>query len=112
MSDDPYRYEAFAPLVGSTFRIEFTDGSIDLRLDEVTALPPPRRKSSAGDPVPATDVATRQQPFTVLFRGPVKPRLPQHTYRMTEPSFPEPLDIFIVPVSVDGDGHVYQAVFS
>ncbi len=112
MSDDPYRYEVFAPLVGSTFRIEFTDGSIDLRLEEVTALPPPRRKSTAGEPVPAEDVAARQSPFTVLFRGPVNLRLPQRTYRMTEPSFPEPLDIFIVPVSVDQEGHVYQAVFS
>ena len=112
MSDDPYRYESFAPLVGNTFRIEFTDGFIDLRLEEVTALPPPRRKSSEGDPVPATDVAARQQPFTVLFRGPVKPRLRQYTYRMTEPSFAEPLDIFIVPVSGDQEGHVYQAVFS
>jgi len=112
MSDDPYRYELFEPLVGSAFRIEFTDGSIELKLEEATPLPPPRRKSSAGDAVPAGDVAARQNPFTLLFRGPANVQLPQRIYRMTEPSFPEPLEIFIVPLSRDGQGCVYQAVFS
>jgi hypothetical protein len=112
MSDDPYRHELFAPLVGKPFRIEFVDGVIDLTLEEVTPLPPPRRISSAGDKVPADDVTARGNPFTLLFRGPGNLRLPQHIYRMTEPSFPQPLDIFIVPVSVDAAGHVYQAVFN
>src|SRR3954467_1607179 len=33
MSDDPLRLELFTPLIGSTFRIQFTDGVIDLQLE-------------------------------------------------------------------------------
>ncbi len=112
MSEDPFRYELFAPLVGKEFRIEFSDGSVELTVEEVTELPPPRRKSTSGEPVRAENMPVRQSPFTVLFRGPRNVKLPQRVYRMTEPSFAEPLDIFIVPISLETDGYHYQAVFS
>ncbi len=112
MSDDPFRHDLFTPLIGSTFRIEFTDGSIDLQLEEVTPIPPPRYLTSEGVlPVPE-HVAPRRDPFTVSFRGPRDVKLPQRVYRMTQESFAEPLDIFIVPIGVDAEGYRYQAVFN
>jgi hypothetical protein len=112
MPDDPFRYDLFAPLIGSSFRIDFPDGTIDLRLDEVTALPPPRYVTPKGEePVPA-EIAARRNPFTVSFRGPRNVRLPQNTYRLMHGAFAEPLDIFIVPVGVDAEGYNYQAVFN
>ena len=112
MSDDPLRHELFTPLIGSTFRIQFTDGVIDLQLEEVTPLPPPRYITPKGEvPVPET-LGARRNPFTVSFRGPRNVKLPQSVYRMTQESFAEPLEIFIVPISVDADGYRYQAVFN
>ena len=70
MSDDRFRHELFTPLIGSTFRIQFTDGVIDLRLEEVTPLPAPRYLTPSGEvPVPET-VHARRSPFTLSFRGP------------------------------------------
>jgi hypothetical protein len=112
MSDDPFRHELFTPLIGSTFRIQFTDGVIDLRLEEVTPLPSPRYLTPSGEvPVPET-IQARRNPFTISFRGPRNIQLPQRVYRMTQETFAEPLDIFIVPVGVDAEGYRYQAVFS
>lgn len=112
MSDDPFRYELFTPLIGNTFRIEFTDGVVDLRLEEVTPLPPPRYVTPKGDvPVPETFRA-RRNPFTVSFRGPGNVKLPQRVYRMTQAAFAVPLDIFIVPIGVDAEGYRYEAVFN
>src|SRR5689334_5539325 len=103
MSDDPFRHELFTPLIGSTFRIQFTDGVIDLRLEEVTPLPAPRYVTASGEvPVPES-VQARRNPFTVSFRGPSNVQLPQRVYRMTQDAFAEPLDIFIVPISVDAE---------
>ena len=112
MSEDPFRHELFAPLVGSTFHIQFTDGVIDLRLEEVTPLPAPRYLTSNGEvPVPES-VLARRSPFTLSFRGPRNVQLPQRVYRMTQETFAEPLDVFIVPVGADAEGYQYQAVFN
>lgn len=113
MSDETLHYELFASLIGHAFNIQFVDGSIDLTLEEVTPLPGPQRISpDTSKPVPLNAPNVRQKPFTILFRGPANVRLPQHTYRMTEPSLSEPLDIFIVPVKGEPKGFVYQAVFT
>lgn len=112
MSDDPFRHEVFTPLIGSTFRIQFTDGVVDLRLEDVTPLPPPRYLTSSGEvPVPES-VRARRNPFTISFRGPRNVQLPQRVYRMTQETFAEPLDIFIVPVGANAEGYQYQAVFN
>jgi hypothetical protein len=52
-----------------------------------------------------------RQPFSLIFRGPPQPILPQAIY-----DFPHPkhgvLGIFIVPVGADAPGATYEAIFS
>ena len=48
--------------------------------------------------------------FSVYFRGP-KPLLPQSTYSLSHEGMGT-IDIFLVPIGVDGDGFRYEAVFN
>jgi hypothetical protein len=52
-----------------------------------------------------------RKPFSLIFRGPAQPLLPQAMY-----DFEHPLHgvtpIFIVPLAADADGVTYEAVFS
>jgi hypothetical protein len=52
-----------------------------------------------------------RQPFSLLFRGPSSPRLIQAMYEFQHPRH-GPLTIFIVPLSADADGTMYEAVLS
>lgn len=109
---DELTYEFFSSRLGTVFRLDVGAGhAIELRLGEVTRLPPLRRLSTTGEKVRVPD-ALRAEPFSMVFRGPLDVRLPQATYRMTHESAAEPLDIFVVPVSRDADGLTYQAIFS
>jgi hypothetical protein len=48
--------------------------------------------------------------FSLLFRGPREPALPQATYLFTDKS--NSYEIFIVPVAADAAGRLYEAVFN
>lgn len=48
--------------------------------------------------------------FTLMFKGPRDIALPQAIYHLTGDAIAD--DIFIVPVSVDATGYVYEAVFN
>ncbi len=52
-----------------------------------------------------------QHVFSLLFRGPTDPLLPQRTYQLKHPQLGE-VDIFLVPVSQDKEGTYYEAVFN
>lgn len=54
---------------------------------------------------------SRQQQFSVFFRGPLEYILPQGTYHMEHEKMGA-IDIFIVPVSRKQDGFHYEAVFN
>ncbi len=49
--------------------------------------------------------------FSVFFKGPGKPLLPQSTYSLSSEGMGT-IEIFLVPISVDGDGLRYEAVFN
>ena len=49
--------------------------------------------------------------FSMLFTGPTEPLLKQATYRLEHPAMGS-FDLFIVPISSDEGGTVYEAVFS
>ena len=93
--------QSFAPHVGSVFLLPDAEG-VSLTLVEAKAAtlvgdgrrPPPPR-----------------EPFTLLFRGPARPILPQRIHRLEHPALGT-LEIFIVPVGPDGGGIGYEAVFS
>jgi hypothetical protein len=49
--------------------------------------------------------------FSIIFRGPCDPLLPQQTYYITHEDLGEH-GVFLVPICRDGDGVLYEAIFS
>jgi hypothetical protein len=94
---------SFSPAVGETFLLDAGEaGQLDLELVE----------SRLHDPdAPAEDASGAQAPFTLTFRGPPEPLLPQRIYRLEHSSVGS-IEIFIVPIGQDAAGTVYEAVFS
>jgi len=88
--------KVFEPHVHSVFTV--SDGPafrLPLELTQVTG--------SASDP--------RIESFSLLFRGPVDPLLPQKIYTFEHPEIGT-FSIFIVPVGQDSAGTTYQAIFN
>lgn len=71
--------------------------TVELRLTNVTPL-------SAHD-------GYERQPYSLEFTGPLKPLLPQSTYKFQNESMGE-LDIFIVPIGPRGQAMYYEAIFT
>lgn len=95
--------ETFEPLLGTTLELQVSDAEgarrvLALELREATALPAPRGDSG-------------RPPFSLIFRGPADPQLPQATYPLAHPALGT-VEIFIVPVGRSEDGVDYQAVFT
>lgn len=53
----------------------------------------------------------REQPFSVHFRGPLRPVLPQQIYRIEHGPMGT-MEIFLVPIGPDAQGMRYEAVFN
>jgi len=84
------------PLVGDAFTIAAEPASIELVLESAT---------SAGA------WPGGREPFSLAFRGPREPLLPQAIYHLDHATLGL-LDIFIVPVGRDADGTTYEAIFT
>ena len=95
---DKVTREAFAEHLGKTFRIDVDGGEpVTVELIEATSL---GQKSSG-----------RREPFSLVFRGPATPHLPQQTYAMSHEGMGR-LDVFLVPIGPDETGVRYEAVFN
>jgi hypothetical protein len=91
--------EEFSKHVNTIFSINLEDQSaVDLELVQVEGY-----MNRPGD-------AEGMERFSVFFRGP-KPLLPQSTYSLSNEGMGT-IDIFLVPIGVDGDGFRYEAVFN
>jgi Domain of unknown function (DUF6916) len=55
--------------------------------------------------------SSRLEQFSVLFRGPKNPYLPQAIYSLEHPKLGK-FPLFIVPIGPDEQGMCYQAVFN
>lgn len=96
-------YESFVDCRGQMFRIYFgPTASLDAELVSATAFP-----SRPGGPTQPD----RRAPFSVIFRGPPTPVLPQRIYRIENDSMGT-FDLFIVPIGPDESGMQYEAVFN
>ena len=100
---EPLDLTIFARHVGDVFRIAVDETTtIEARLIEATpssaalASPPPNG---------------RRAPFSLVFRGPGSPPLPQRIYRLEHPELGA-LDVFLVPIGQDAGGMCYEAVFN
>ena len=90
----------FAPLRDTAFRVVGTDyDGVELQL-------------TGAEPLPAHRGAPRPEPFSLVFAGPVQPRLEQRTYRLAHAELGE-IEIFLVPIGYEPTGRLlYEAVFN
>ncbi len=89
----------FEQHLGETFRVGAGDREgVDLMLTEVTAL-----SSSSPD--------RAREPFSIVFRGPPDPVMPQQIQRLQHPGLGT-FELFLVPIGPDGEGMQYEAVFT
>jgi hypothetical protein len=94
----------FAGRVGEKFSVQAEpDRTLELELTEVKSL-----RSDAGTSEPDSE---RREPFSILFRGPRDPALPQKIYPFEHPDL-GPFDLFIVPIGPDKSGMLYEAIFN
>jgi hypothetical protein len=91
--------EDFQKLLHQKFQIQHTGGTLEVELIECRALASPGRKDAM------------REPFSVIFRGPREPVLPQRIHKL-EGGPMGTLEIFIVPVGPDAVGMRYEAIFS
>jgi hypothetical protein len=89
-------HETFAGRIGEPFALT-QPSALNLSLEQVSlGIDPP----SAG-----------RRPFSLVFRGPQRPLLPQRIYRLEHEELGA-LEIFIVPICCDASGARYEAVFA
>jgi uncharacterized protein DUF6916 len=93
-------YDAFAPLVGEGFDV--SEPELGLVLFDAAQGTEPGGAGPEGQ--------TRMQ-FSLYFRGPSGPVLPQGTYELTNAALGE-LAVFLVPIGPDEQGMVYEAAFA
>ena len=90
--------ETFAELVGERFALR--DGPhATLALELIEANPLGARPGRG------------RMPFSILFRGPLAPVMPQRIYPLAHESLGN-LELFIVPIGPRGGGMVYEAIFT
>ena len=95
---DKLTLEMFEGQVNQTFLIKVDDTDIQAELVDCRSL--------EGD----TEEGGRK-PFSLLFRGPLDPALPQQIYQVRSEQT-EPIEIFLVPIGPDKVGMRYEAVFT
>jgi hypothetical protein len=96
---ETFKVGMFAPRLGETFRIQTAESQwVVMTLVEAVALD----DSAAPE--------GRRAPFSIVFRGPRDPVLPQRTYRVEHEAIGA-FDLFLVPIGPDREGMRYQAVF-
>jgi len=96
-------FDLFDGHVGEPFEVDVPGGGpVVLRLDAA------REGAQPGGRGP--DGAVRLQ-FSLHFRGPREPVLPQATYGVRHDALGH-LDLFLVPVARDDDGTTYEAAFA
>ena len=97
----------FAEHLGETFRVYLDAGDathcLEIALIEATDLSA-RGRQQAPD-------SGQRAPFSIVFRGPATPILPQRIYRVEQPAIGT-FDLFLVPIGPDEGGMQYEAVFT
>lgn len=100
---DKLTIDDFRTRVGERFTLDLDgSGTLDLELTDAET-----HERDAG-PV---DASGSRSPFTIHFRGPGQPLLPQRIYRLENEALGT-LELFIVPIAGDGSSTRYEAVFA
>ena len=96
--------DQFEAHVNQHFRLVGEPSVLALELIEARSLSIGERAE------PAT--GERRAPFSLVFRGPGEPVLPQRIYHLEHVGALGALDIFLVPIGPDQQGMCYEAVFA
>lgn len=100
---DALTVDAFTPAVGEVFVLHDEQaGRLDLELLEAGTI---------DRDAPASGADGIRSPFSLLFRGPSEPTLPQRIYRIEHEAIGAQ-EIFLVPVARDAAGVHYEAIFA
>ena len=101
---ETFTQTTFTPHLGTTFRIYLTPApGLDVELTTVT----PWQGQAPGSP----EAPSRRAPFSLLFRDPMTPLLPQRIYPMEHAQLGV-FELFLVPIGPDQHGMCYEAVFA
>jgi len=95
---ESFTAETFAVLVGDEFRVH--DGAERVYVFRLAAAVPTGLAPASG-----------REPFSILFRGPWDPILPQRIYSVEHAELGR-FDLFLVPLEPDDSGARYEAVFT
>ncbi|NER47880.1 MAG: hypothetical protein F6J86_01955 [Symploca sp. SIO1B1] len=94
----------FSEYLGEPFQLHL-EPELALTLELIEVTPLGRRKLGEDEQ------SIRQEPFSLLFRGPLEMELPQRIYPLEHSKLGR-LDIFLVPVARQQDGMRYEAIFT
>jgi hypothetical protein len=94
---EDFKVEMFRPRVGERFRLD-AEPAFDVELVEVETVGERPFESSG------------RVPFSLVFRGPLEPVLPQRIYRFENEALGA-FELFVVPIGRGEDGVLYEAVF-
>jgi len=93
----------FIPYINQKFHIHVASTRpLEAELIEVSEL--------GAEPRADSQLAVRRA-FSLVFRGPPDPILPQAIYRVAHVEMGS-IDLFLVPIGPDGQGMRYEAVFT
>jgi hypothetical protein len=96
---ETFSLATFSDLLDDDFRVRVDDGaSVELRLVEASGTGLPQQPGG-------------REPFSLLFRGPGTPILPQRIYSVEHGALGA-FDLFLVPLTPDAGGGRYEAVFA
>ncbi len=101
---DTFTVATFADHLGEPFRIH-PDAGDPLVAELIAATP------FAGAAAGAAPSSGGRAPFSIVFRGPRAPLLPQRIYRIAHDALGS-FELFLVPLGPDGVGLRYEAVFA
>ncbi len=93
-----------------------THQEFDVRLNEVFAFTDDRAplELTLIEVKPLADApygSSGRIPFSLLFRGPREPVMPQRIYPLRNPNMGD-LELFLVPVGPDAQGMCYESIFN
>jgi uncharacterized protein DUF6916 len=96
-------FDQFSGRLGESFEIS-VDGGPPIRTELTEAV-------ESGEPGGVGPDGRQRLQFSLVFRGPLDPALPQATYGVDHGELGR-LELFLVPIGPDGTGMRYQAVFA
>jgi hypothetical protein len=96
-------FDMFEGRVGEAFELSVAEGPA-IRTELVEAV-------ETTEPGGAGPAGQQREQFSLVFRGPLEPALPQATYAVEHDQLGR-LEIFLVPIGPDGSGMRYEAVFA